>query len=59
MTFIEEKLRLNENNNEKNEDCIDQNSNDLEFELKVAFGEEEKIDEMPEIDNKDDVCGQN
>ena len=59
VTFIEEKLKLNENNNEKNEDCIDQNSNDLDFELNVVFGEEEKIDEMPEISNKDDVSGQN
>ena len=34
VTFIKEKLKLNENTNEKSEDCIDQNSNDLDFELK-------------------------
>ena len=59
VTFIKEKLKLYENNNEKSEDCIDQNSNDLDFELNVVFGEEEKIDEKPEISNKDDVSGQN
>ena len=56
VTFIKEKLKLCENNNEKNEDC---NSNDFDFELKVVFGEEEKIDEKPEIANKDDVSGPN
>jgi hypothetical protein len=59
VTFVKEKLKRNENNNEKSEDCIDQNTNDLDFELKVVYGEAEKIDEKPEIANKDDVSGQN
>ena len=58
VTFIKEKLKHCKNTNEKSADCIDQNSNNLDFELKVVFGEEEKIDEKPEIANKDDIPGQ-